>query len=199
MPTNRFDEVAGMFSREPLSRIYDPSIQILPTVRSLLHTYPLLKMKDVRFSFFIVPSSEYFVKDLDPTRFERSQLNIPYPKLDYFAQGLMDSQKWAGVQELVDGMDLSEKWGEENLDLDKPIELEYAKRKNGRIRSSLDKFPNAAPSTLSDKPIDLRARWQKTVRNKELRTPMLASKGKYITKYRKAGSQDPRLKEGRIC
>lgn len=157
-------------------------------------------MKGVRFSFWIVPHSEFFVADLDPTQFERSpKFNVPYPKLAYFVQGLIDTQKWCEVEELIDGMDLDEEWGEKNLDLDKPGEVEYAKKKNERIRGSLERFPNNIPSTLRETPRDMRAKWQKIVRNKERRLPFLASKGKYMTQYRMTGSPDPRLKEGRIC
>lgn len=95
------------------------------------------------------------------------------------------------VQELVDGMDLDEEWGEENIDLDKPGEIEYAKKKNERIRGSLEKFPTNIPSTLRETRMDLRAKWRKIVRNKERGLPILAAKGRYITKYCRTGSLDP--------
>ena len=199
VPTEKFDEVCAMFSREPLSQTFEPAEQILPLVCSLLHAYPHLKMKGVRFSLFVAPSSEYFVSGFGPDKFERSRFQVPYPKLEYFVQGMMDTQNWVGVQELVDGMDLTEEWGEGWLDLDKPGEVEYAKSKNERILGSMSKFPEAIPTSLSEGPIDLRARWQRIVRGKERRIDILAPKGKYITKYRKTGSQDPRLKESRVC
>lgn len=148
-------------------------------------------MRGVGFSFWIGPSSECFVNDLHPDQFERSPFRVSYPKLAYFVQDMMDTQKWMEVQELVDGMDLDEEWGEENIDLDKPGEIEYAKKKNERIRGSLEKFPTNIPSTLRETPMDLRAKWRKLVRNKECRLPILAAKGRYITKYRRTGSLDP--------
>lgn len=95
------------------------------------------------------------------------------------------------VQELVDGMDRDEEWGEENIDLDKPGEIEYAKKKNERIRGSLKKFHTCIPSMLRETLMDLRAKWRKIVCDKERWLLILIAKGRYITKYRRTGSLDP--------
>ncbi|KAI0595513.1 hypothetical protein F4775DRAFT_568649 [Biscogniauxia sp. FL1348] len=193
--TDRFEEAVAVFTREPLSDIFEPAPQILPQVGSLLHTYPHLKRKDVNFRIYLLPSSEYFVSDLDPSKIERSRLDVPYPKLEYFAQGLIDTQKWAELEALVDGMDLTEEWGDKNLDLQKPGEIEYAKRKNEKIRASLEQFPDSIPSTLRVTPRDVRERYLKIVRNKKRRIDILATdKDKYLTRYRKKGSPDPRYR-----
>ncbi|RWA11043.1 hypothetical protein EKO27_g4051 [Xylaria grammica] len=199
VPTNKVEYVKDLFTTAPHCEIYEDADQIVPTVRSLLHTYPRLRRKDVKFSFFIIPSWEFFMKDFGPSRFEYSSSHIPYPMLDFFAQGLLDTQHWMELEQLIDGMDLDMKWAQANIDFDRPGRIEYAEEKNGRIRNSLENFPNSSPSTLSTKPLDLRARFQRTIDNKEKRIDRFAPKGKFVTQYRKTGSQDPRLKEGRLC
>jgi hypothetical protein len=46
--------------------------------------------------------------------------HIPYPKLHVFAQALLERQSVGDLQDLVDGMDLSEEWGEEKLKYEDP-------------------------------------------------------------------------------
>ncbi|KAI0530285.1 hypothetical protein GGR58DRAFT_508614 [Xylaria digitata] len=199
VPSDQFEYVTSLFTTEPRCDTYEPADQIMPTVRSLLHTYPHLKRKDIKFSFFILPSWELFIEEFDSSKFEYSSLHIPYPKLDFFAQGLLDTQHWMELEQLIDGMNLDMGWAGVNIDFDRPGRIEYAEQKNERIRNSLSEFPNSSPSTLSVKPLDLRARFQRTVDNKEKRIDRFAPKGKFVTQYRKTGSEDPRLKEGRLC
>ncbi|GAW19661.1 hypothetical protein ANO14919_091500 [Xylariales sp. No.14919] len=199
VPINKVEYVKDLFTIAPHCEIYEDADQIMPTVRSLLHTYPRLRRKDVKFSFFILPSWEFFMEDFGPRNLEYSSSHIPYPRLDFFAQGLLDTQHWMELEQLVDGMDLDMEWAQANIDFDRPGRIEYAEEKNGRIRNSLASFPSSSPSTLSTKPLDLRARFQRTVDNKEKRIDRFAPKGKFVTQYRKTGSQDPRLTEGRLC
>lgn len=117
-----------MFESEPLNDIYEPWNKILPQVRTLQHTCPRYTLKGVNFFFFIMPAFEYCMK-WGPSELERSQWNSPFPKLELFAQSLLDTQRSLDLVNLINGMDLSEEWGEEHLDLDKPGELEYAKEK----------------------------------------------------------------------
>lgn len=85
----------------------------MPQFSSLIHTYP--RYRSMRedwktLGFYIMPSSEDFLEDLDNNAIERSANNIPYSKLEVFAQNLVSIQKWDHLTTLVDGMDLSLEW-----------------------------------------------------------------------------------------
>lgn len=146
-----------------------------------------------------MPASEYFVTDLHGDMIERSRNNIPYPKLEHFAQSLVNTQRWAELAQLVDGMDLDEEWGGAHLNLDKPspAETEYVATKNKKIKSSCDEFPGTDPrlATLTEKPVNRMKKWQSIVQTKESRIGPHLPKERYVTQFRRKGSQDPRLRE----
>ena len=48
---------------------------------------------------------------------ERSLNGLPYPQLEVFAPSLLDTLDSVDLEDLVDGMNLTEQWGIENLDL----------------------------------------------------------------------------------
>ncbi|KAI1444747.1 hypothetical protein F5Y02DRAFT_389045 [Annulohypoxylon stygium] len=196
VPTDCFEKASAMFTVTPLSETYEPRNKIQPQIGSLKHTYPQFALKGVNFSFFIIPAFEYFLC-CEPSKFERSSHNIPFPKLDCYAQSLLDTQRYLDLTNLIDGMDLSEEWGEEHLDLDKSGELEYAKEKNGKIVSSLAEYPNSRPSRLRETPMGLRQKWQTIVRTKQKRIGVEVPGHLYNTRFRTKGSPDPRLREDR--
>ncbi|KAI1089610.1 hypothetical protein F5B19DRAFT_466452 [Rostrohypoxylon terebratum] len=196
VPTDSFEKASAMFTVTPLSETYEPRSKIQPQIGSLKHTYPHFALNGVNFSFFIVPAFEYFLR-CEPSNFERSKHNIPFPKLDCYAQSLLDTQRYLDLTNLIDGMDLSEEWGEEHLDLDKPGELEYAKEKNEKIASSLAEHPNSRPSRLRETPMDLRQKWQTIIRTKQKRIGLEVPGHLYNTRFRTKGSPDPRLREDR--
>lgn len=168
----------------------------MPQIRSLIHTYPRFKQKGVNFSIFIMPAFEYFIHDLDETMIERSQNDIPYPKLEHFAQSLVSTQRWAELAALIDGMDLEEEWGTTHLQLDMPSQAErdYVEQKNIKYQSVQDQFPkaNLRIGTLSKRPIDRTEKWKTLVKDKEKRIGLHLPKERYATQYRRKGSQDPR-------
>ncbi|KAI0004404.1 hypothetical protein F4779DRAFT_74419 [Xylariaceae sp. FL0662B] len=196
VPDHCFDKVLAMLNSEPLNNVYEPWIKILPQVRSLLHTYPRYTLKGVDFSFFIIPAFEYCMQ-WGPSDLERSKLNIPFPKLELFAQSLLDTQRRLDLANLIDGMDLSEDWAEEHLNLDKPELLEYAKEKNSRLIAARGELPTVAVPTLRETPRDLRQEWQNIVRGKRRRINIELPPHLYLTRFRMVGSQDPRLRENR--
>ncbi|KAI2466803.1 hypothetical protein F4781DRAFT_434018 [Annulohypoxylon bovei var. microspora] len=196
VPTDLFEKASAMFVAKPLSETYEPWVKIQPQIGSLKHTYPQFALKGVNFFFFIIPAFEYFLR-CKPSNFERSRRDIPFPKLDCFAQSLLDTQRYLDLTNLIDGMDLSEEWGDEHLDLDKPGELDYAKEKNEKIAASLAEYPNSRPSRLRDTPMNLRQKWQVIVRVKQKRIGIEVPGHLYNTRFRVKGSPDPRLREDR--
>ncbi|KAI1877729.1 hypothetical protein JX265_003737 [Neoarthrinium moseri] len=169
VPTDKFSEAIAVFAR--LHDEYEPADKILPQLRSLLHTYPRLKSKGIDMAFYIMPASEHFTEDFDETMMERSRNHIPYPKLEYFAQSLVRNQSWPELCHLVDGMDLTEDWGYENLYLGEADgkEIDFIANKNKKIMASYGDFPNLNPvlATLSPKPKDRRKKWLRIVGEKE--------------------------------
>lgn len=130
--------------------------------------------------------------DCSLAKCERSHNGIPYPKLQHFAQSLLDTQNYADLEDLVDGMDLCEAWGESNLQLDY-VPIEYINRKNELIHETLPGLQGVLVS-LSTGP-DARRAWKRVVYGKRARlTPEYWYAEKlYLTRFRLIGSLDPRL------
>ncbi|KAI1397658.1 hypothetical protein F4819DRAFT_503173 [Hypoxylon fuscum] len=189
VPDDCFERASAISTSE----LYEPWIKIPPQLRSLKHTYPRFTLKGVNFFFSIVPAFEYFVK-WKPANLERSKMNIPFPKLKLLAQSLLDTQRQLDLTNLVYGMDLSEEWGEDHLDLDKPGELEYAKEKNEKLIKLCGETLGIV-LRLRETPMDLRQQWQKIVRGKWRRINIEQPQDLYNTRFRMKGSGDPRLRE----
>ncbi|KAI1172927.1 hypothetical protein F4777DRAFT_484797 [Nemania sp. FL0916] len=191
---DQFTKASAIFAS--LGDEFEPGSRILPQLKSLIHTYPRFKQKGVNFSFYILPANEYFVSDLDESMIERSHNDIPYPKLEYFAQSLVSTQRWPQLDQLVDGMDLDESWGMTHLQLGTPsqAEMEYVADKNRKIMSSCGDYPNVIPSLgkLTTKALDRSKKWKETVEGKERRIGPYLSKERYATQFRRKGSEDPR-------
>lgn len=95
-------------------------------VGSFEHLYPRFKLVGVALFFLIIPS-QYCHISCEPANFEFGQTGIPFPKLDVFAQSLLDTCNLIGLDDLIDGMNLSTAWGEEHLDLDGITDVDWAK------------------------------------------------------------------------
>ena len=72
----------------------------------------------------------------DPGNIEKSKGGLPYPSLVAFAQSLLDAQNGAELEDLMDGMNLSEEWGEQNLELDEEIDVQWARGQIARYREA---------------------------------------------------------------
>lgn len=154
-------------------------------------------------SFFITPSSEEFLEELDESVVERSASGIPYPKLEVFVQNLLSTQQWFNLEHLVDGMDLSLEWGQRHLRLGEPsaAEVEYAKRKNQKYAKSRERLPTSllrSAKLISDDPgLDRTKRWTRIVSKKPERIDPYRVIIKYKTQHRPKDSGDPRLLQDR--
>ncbi|KAI1258929.1 hypothetical protein F5Y18DRAFT_323786 [Xylariaceae sp. FL1019] len=197
VPNNDAARAAALFAT---SQDYEPGDKILPQIKSLLDTYPLFKLKGVNFRIYIMPAFEYFLSDLDESMIEFSRNhNVPYPKLQPYAQSLVSTQRWPELVQLVDGMDIDEDWGTANLQLGMPseAELEYVQQKNCKITASRPGRNNAAGSLSSNKSFNRTKEWHEIVSTKELRIAPPYTPERYSTQFRRKGSGDPRFKEGK--
>jgi hypothetical protein len=90
-------------------------------------------LKGIDLSFVVIPSEDCHL-DCEPSKLEWSKNGIPYPKLEVFAQSLLDTYSLVDLTDLVDGMDLTEEWGSAHLDLSGTNDIAWATQKNERIR-----------------------------------------------------------------
>jgi hypothetical protein len=180
----------------PLNEKYELWHPVMPNIGSLAHTHPRFTLKGVNFFFILTPTFECRI-DCAPEQCERSIRGIPYPKLEQFAKGLLDTQQYADLSDLVDGMNLDEAWGEAHLQFDQPAPIDYIRKKNKMILESLPGRPSAVLALLSEKP-NPRESWQHIVRTKGKRINDELPGGRYVTRFRKVGSRDPTENKDRV-
>lgn len=177
----------------------------MPNFCSLVHTYPRFRSTAedcTHLSFTILPSSEDFLGPFDDTLIERSPNNIPYPKLEVYAQNLVSIQKWDHLTALVDGMDLTLEWGQEHLRLgpSSEEELEYARLKAEKFKESMIRLGRSSTSFRGGLAIDGFDKdrwWSRIVGRKRERIDIACDTANWKTKFRRNGSGDPRLRRDR--
>ncbi|OAX82950.1 hypothetical protein ACJ72_02701 [Emergomyces africanus] len=189
VPTELVDKAADLLQSEPYSAQYrlvkrwpyfDPC--------SLTHTYHRFKSRGIRHFFFLVPSIDVHI-DCVPSNFTRSPRGLPYPKLDVFIQSCLDTYNMLQLCDVIDGTNVSEEWGERNLDLEGTNDVEWAKEKNKRGREFGGKWAHAAFARQGRK--SKREMWQSLVRTKEDRLDWTKPRDVFITQYRVIGAPDP--------
>nr|OQO29738.1 hypothetical protein B0A51_02285 [Rachicladosporium sp. CCFEE 5018] len=178
----------------------------MPQLRSLIHTYPRYRsmQKDSReLGFFIMPSSEDFLGDLNDSLIERSPNNIPYPMLEIFAHNLVSIQKWDHLTALVDGMDLSLEWGQEHLRLGtlSGEKVEQCRAKIAEYSESLvdpEQLDTRSAGGLTIDGIDKSERWTTIASRKQLRARSdHYFKANWKTRFMRNGRGDPRIRPDR--
>jgi hypothetical protein len=122
-------------------------------------------------------------------------MGLPYPRLEYLAQSLLETQRWVALEDLVDGMNLTEEWGESNLQLDRVCNLEYSQLKNQKIRASIPETPFSELMEMIEMSEPLRPIWKEILQTKERRMGPELPKGHYLTRFYPVDAQDPRLEK----
>lgn len=140
------------------------------------------------FFFILTPSSQWFI-DPRPEYCEMSKTGIPYPRMPQFARSLLLLQNGSDLADFVDGMDLDERWGEENINFD-DLQLrgvEFTKAQNAELEAmDLGQF---------NINVDYRRKWNQVVDNKERRIEPI-KKGRYKTTWRRIKNDiDPRQRD----
>jgi hypothetical protein len=160
-------------------------------MKSFRHLNPIYKLKGAGFFFILTPSTQCFI-DPRPEHCELSKNGIPYPKMTQFARSLLVLQNLCDLDDFVDGMDLDEKWGEENIDFDElqVTGMKFTEAQNLElIARDLGQY--------NDK-VNYRRRWNETVNTKERRIEPM-KKGRYKTRWRRIKNDiDPRLRDKAI-
>ena len=154
---------------------------------SLIHTYHRFKSRGIHHYFFLVPSIDVHI-DCVPSNFTRSPRGLPYPKLEVFIQSCLDTYDKLQLCDVIDGTNVSEEWGEQNLDLDGTNDVEWAKEKNKRGKAFGGRWANGLFARDGQK--SKREMWQSLVRTKEDRLDWTKPKD-IFTQYRVINSPDP--------
>lgn len=149
-------------------------------------------MKGVSLHFIFIPAEDAHL-DCTPKNIERSQMDISYPKLPVFAQSLLDTYDDVALSDLIDGMNLSDSWGAENLDLSGTTDVAWARRKNEKIRASVPATENRFFLEVSERPQSRMKLWRSLVSTKENRMGVELPKGYYYTRFYPYNQGDPRL------
>ncbi|KAF2667877.1 hypothetical protein BT63DRAFT_457178 [Microthyrium microscopicum] len=164
---------------------------VSPAPCSLAHTYPRFGWPKSNISICIMPSKdahlECFLSNL-----EHSHQGLPYPKVEVFAQSLLDVASEASLADLIDGMDLEESWGDTNLDLDGTIDLGWTNRQTQNLMASIKPNENNVLLGYPDMPQKRRDIWQASVRSKVNRFGPELPEDLYNTRFRPKCSPDPR-------
>ena len=91
--------------------------------------------------------------------------------------------------DIIDGTNVSEEWGENNLNLEGTNDVEWAKEKNKRGKEFGGKW---AQSLFAwERPRNKREMWLSLVRTKEDRLDWTKPKDVFITQHRVIGAPDP--------
>ncbi|KAI1996044.1 hypothetical protein LOZ53_001280 [Ophidiomyces ophidiicola] len=187
VPTDLVPKAAEILQSEPYSAKYRlvkrwPDYEPL----SLIHTYHRFKTKGIFHYFFLVPSIDVHI-DCVPSNFTRSLRGLPYPKLDVCIQSYVDTNDMVALCDIIDGTNVSEEWGDSNLDLEGTTDVQWAKAKNKRG----EEFDGKLALFAWDAPKSKRELWQSLVRTKEDRLDWTKPKDIFITQYRLIDGPDP--------
>lgn len=191
MPTYKFETATKIFTSPPYNEQYEPRPPEEINVWSLHHTFPLLKLRGNSTTFYLIPSDDCHI-DCVPSNIEHSKMGLPYPKLDVFAQALLDTVDHVAITDLVDGMDLDNEWAASHLSLDITHDVVWAEKKNAKLKASA---PERELFEISTEPSPIRPLWEETVKNKEQRIGLELPKEHFVTRFRAVGQGDPRLND----
>ncbi|KAL4967534.1 uncharacterized protein BDV14DRAFT_197900 [Aspergillus stella-maris] len=170
----------------------DPSPHCAPT--SLNYKYPRFKSQGFMAFWVVVPES-YCHIDCKPKNIEWSLGGLPYPKLHVLVQAAIDTKEGVELEDLIDGMNLTEEWGEDNIDLDGTTDTQWLENRHRAVCEDFrERGLDEMLIFLDPAPAFRREIWKHSVQNKKKRLGWERSPEKYATQYRKHGSPDPRTR-----
>ncbi|PYI19446.1 hypothetical protein BO99DRAFT_458922 [Aspergillus violaceofuscus CBS 115571] len=189
VPTERVAQAAELLQSPPYAAQYRP---VTPwpyySPCSLIHTYPRFKSRGINHYFFLVPAVDVHMV-CDPSSFTRSLRGLPYPRLEVLLQSCLDTWDMLQLCEVVDGTNVSEEWGEKNLNLEGTNDVAWAQEKNKRGEEFGGKWAHSLFAWEGRK--DKREMWRSVVRTKNHRLDWTKPTDVFVTQYRVIGSQDP--------
>ncbi|KAF4950129.1 hypothetical protein FGADI_8398 [Fusarium gaditjirri] len=181
VPTNLVEKAVALLQSEPHSATYHAVEPWDKPSSSLIHIWHRFKHNETNFCFIIVPERDIYIV-CEPSNFTRSLRGLPYPKLDVYIQSCLDTGDELQLCDVIDGTDLPEEWGEENLELDGTNDVEWAKEANKRGSDSHDEKFSEWPTFASNRK-SRRAMWQSYVRTKKDRLDWTKPSHVFTTQY----------------
>ncbi|RMJ09170.1 hypothetical protein CDV36_011224, partial [Fusarium kuroshium] len=167
-----------------------------PQPQSLAHVYPWFKAVGVEFYFILTPSHDLHF-ECETSNIERSHRGLPFPKLSVLLQSFLETANELSLCDAVDGTDISEQWGVDNLDLDGINDLAWASVMNKAIT---DSCPHLIMfGLIPTKEISKRELWESVVRKKDHRRGWTQPGELFSTRFRLHGSPDPWLEPRESC
>jgi hypothetical protein len=112
-----------------------------------------------------------------------SPMGPPYPTLPVYAQSLLDSRNGVNLDDLIDSMNLTPEWGEENLNVNGTVDADWIWWKSNLARGS---NPDSRREIWTTQTSQEAKRARQTWKYEPDRA----------TRFRKAGRKDPRLPSG---
>ncbi|POR33450.1 Uncharacterized protein TPAR_06371 [Tolypocladium paradoxum] len=194
VPTDLIEKAASILKSQEYANFYIANPPPLPQPASLIHTYTHFQYIGLRTYFVLVPSDDIHI-DCKPSNFQRSSNGLPYPKLNILIQSFLDASDSLSLCDVVDGSNVSEEWGSDNLNLQGKVDLEWIKKKNEAIKQS--RVGQYAKGGLSGgihvKFSERRVLWESIVRTKGARRGWTQPEETFATRFRLHGSPDPWL------
>jgi hypothetical protein len=114
---------------------------------------------------------------------------LPYPKLPVYVQSSIDTKSLVKLEDLIDGMNRSEEWGEQNLDLENYTDTEWLQKWIEALQADgLKKMFILESAT----PVPRRDIWKDCIGKNQKRLGWKHPPEIYATRYRRHGARDPR-------
>ena len=192
VPTKHLD-IAAALLREKAARFEPFRRSVLSYPGRIDHHYPRFKFVGLRLFFVLMPSESCHL-EVKPENVEISPMGLPFPTLPAYAQSLLDGGNAVDLEDLIDGMNLTLEWGEENLDLEGTVDADWIWWKHNLAHDrKLEDVRDEKPPWYSS-PDSRRDVWvkQTSLEAKKARQTWKYEPGRE-TRFRKAGSKDPRL------
>ena len=188
----KFEEAIDLLKSKPFLTICEEIPRPTHHTIRLFDTYPLFKRLGVTSLYFRIISAQAAHLPCDHSSIVRSKMDLPYPKLPLFVQSAMDSRDFVTLTDVVDGMDLSEKWGLDSLDLTYTKDTCWAEWANERIQRV---NPEASFGLIPTIAFDRKKKWLKLVQSKQTRAGWKYPPEQYATRFRRHGTTDPTTRD----
>lgn len=188
VPTEQLDKAADLIGAE--KDRFEPFMpSAMKRARDISHLYPRFKFKGLRLFFTFLASKACHIV-CEPQNIEHSDNGIPYPQLHIFAQSLLDSGNFMDLEDLIDGMNLTPEWGEQNLHLDGTIDGDWLR---WRKSSLLGREPTEK-ELIKNLP-ERRETWMKSASAEAKKTRQgIKYREGMVTRWRREGDDDPRIR-----
>jgi hypothetical protein len=190
VPTECLDDVAGKLQKSGKWEPFRPSA--MTTVMEIDQSFPRFK-RIVMACFLVVLSSQNCHIPCSFENIEQGQTGLPFPKLAVCVQSFLNTHNEVDLDDLVDGMNLTEEWGRENLKLDGVTDVEWAKWKNQKLKQ----INGEHCFKWTERPINVRGTWERAVSaDREKKAQGWKFSQHPETRFWRRGQRDPRRRPG---